>query len=266
MEAALVSPVGSPEPVSVVDAEKQSELVLDALKAAVAVPGEHRLFRWGKLGGLFPSRLGVSAAAARFVLAEGLLEPVRTEARGRLIVEWVRATPLAIRYLDAHDSPKAVLRELREVIGETRSGVPVWMAQARDEASQLATRFEHFGRELLRRLDALDERVDAAIRRAEVATPKLGEAMLKRVPWSPAVLQYLDSLKANGRDGQASLAELFTAARTHDPAMTLLEFHEGIRALANGGIVQLKPGSGSDIREPEYAVEVGGRMMWWVER
>ncbi len=254
------------ESVSVVDAEKQSELVLDALKAAVAEPGEHRLFRWGKLGGLFPSRLGVSAAAAKFALANGLLEPVRTEVRGKLIVEWARATPETIRYLDAHDSPKAVLRELRDVIGETRSGVPVWMTQARDEAAQLATRFEHYGRELLRRLDALDERVDAAIRRAEAAAPKVGEAMLKRVPWSPAVLQYLDSLEANGRDARATLAELFSAARSHAPGMTLLAFHEGIRALANGGVLQLQPGSAGDIREPEYAVEVGGRMMWWVER
>ncbi len=255
-----------PEVVSVVDAEKQSELVLDALKAAVAEPGEHRLFRWGKLGGLFPSRLGVSAAAAKFALAEGLLEPVRTEARGRLIVEWARATPLAMQYLDAHDSPKAVLRELREVIGETRSGVPVWMAQARDEAAQLATRFEHFGRELLRRLDAMDERVDAAIRRAEAAAPKVGEAMLRRVPWSPAVLQHLDSLESNGREGRASLAELFAAARSQAPGATLLEFHEGIRALANGGVLRLEPGAPGEIREPEYAVEVGGRMMWWAER
>ena len=262
METALLEA----EPVSVVDSEKQSEFVLDALKAAVAEPGEHRLFRWGKLGGLFPSRLGVSAVAAKFALAEGLLEAVRTEARGKLIVEWVRATPLAIQYLDAHDSPKAVLREIREVIGATKSGVPVWMAQARDEAAQLATRFEHFGRELLRRLESLDERVEAAIRRAEVATPKIGDAMRKRVPWSPAVLQYLDAIEASGRQARATLAELFVAARSHAADMTLLEFHDGIRALANGGVLQLKPELPTEIPEPEYAVEIGGRMMWWVER
>jgi hypothetical protein len=265
METALLSPPTA-ETVSVVDAEKQSEMVLDALKAAVAEPGEHRLFRWGKLGGLFPSRLGVSATAAKYALAAGLLEHVRTEARGRLIVEWVRATPKAMRYLDEHDSPKAVLRELRDVIGETRSGVPVWMAQARDEAAQLATRFEHFARELLRRLDSMDERVDAAIRRAEATVPKVGEAMLKRVPWSPAVLQHLDQLQSNGRADRASLGELFPIARSNAPGMTLLEFHEGIRALSNGGMLQLKPGQAGEILEPEYAVEVGGRMMWWVER
>jgi hypothetical protein len=265
METALLSPT-LPETVSIVDAEKQSEMVLDALKAAVAEPGEHRLFRWGKLGGLFPSRLGVSAAAAKFALAEGLIEHVRTEARGRLVVEWARATPKAMRYLDEHDSPKAVLRELLDVIGETRAGVPVWMAQARDEAAQLATRFEHVARELLRRLDSLDERVDAAIRRAETSAPKVGEAMLRRVPWSPAVLQHLDRLVSNGRAGRASLGELFPIARSIAPGMTLLEFHEGVRALSNGGVLHLEPGAAGEIHEPEYAVEVGGRMMWWAER
>src|SRR5438477_11710303 len=38
--------------------EKQTELLLDALKAALAAPGEHRLFRWGKRGGPFPRRGG----------------------------------------------------------------------------------------------------------------------------------------------------------------------------------------------------------------
>lgn len=262
MEIAVLSP----ETVSVVDAEKQSELVLDALKAAVAEPGEHRLFRWGKLGGLFPSRLGVSASAAKFALSEGLLEHVRTEMRGRLVVEWVRATPMAMRHLDEHDSPKAVLRELRDVIGATRAGVPVWMEQARDEAAQLAMRFEHFSRELLRRLDSLNDRVDAAIRRAETAAPKVGDAMLRRVPWAKAILEQFDRQLANDRGERCELCDLFAVARSFDPAMTLLEFHEGIRAMANGGLLHLAPAGTGEIREPEYAVEVGGQMMWWAVR
>lgn len=262
METALLVP----EAVSVVDAEKQSELLLDALKAAVAVPGEHRLFRWGKLGGLFPSRVGPSAAAAKYALGEGLLEHVRTEMRGRLIVEWARATPKAMQHLDDHDSPKAVLRELQEVIGVTRAGVPIWMEQARDEAAQLSMRFEHFSRELLRRLDSLNDRVDAAIRRAETAAPKVGEAMLRRVPWAKAILEHFDRQAANDQGERCELCDLFSVAKSFDPGMTLLEFHEGIRAMANGGLLHLAPAGAGEIREPEYAVEVGGQMMWWAER
>ena len=68
-------------------------LLLDALRRAVADPGDHRLFRAGKLPGLFPSRAGPSADAAKQAVATGLLEVVRTEAKGKLIAEWVRATP-----------------------------------------------------------------------------------------------------------------------------------------------------------------------------
>ena len=52
-------PSGSP-----IVAERRSELLLDGLKTAIAASGEHRLFRFGRLAGLFPSRAGLSAEAA----------------------------------------------------------------------------------------------------------------------------------------------------------------------------------------------------------
>src|SRR5438067_12803103 len=65
MEAALrlypgADAPGPPDPALVPppDNPRRTELLLDALKAAIATPGEHRLFRSGKLAGLFPSRAG----------------------------------------------------------------------------------------------------------------------------------------------------------------------------------------------------------------
>src|SRR4051794_2641197 len=75
---------------------KLAEHLVDALKLAIESPGEHRLFRWGKLAGLFPSRAGACGAAATMAVRDGLVEITRTEPRGKLIVEWVRATPLAL--------------------------------------------------------------------------------------------------------------------------------------------------------------------------
>lgn len=253
MDAALLTPA----PATVAELEKQSEHLLDALKVASAQPGEHRLFRWGKLAGLFPSRVGPSAAAARYALTEGLLEHVRTEAKGRLVVEWVRCLPKAAAYLDDHDSPKAVLRELSDILGATRAGLPVWMAQARDEAAQLSLRFEHTAREMMKRLDALSERVDAALQRVAVA-PTVGPGLARRVPWAGAVLADLDR-----RPG--TLADVFRAAKQHEPGLSVLAFHDGVRKLADGGLVTLSPAA-DDMSEPEYALEVGGRLMWRVER
>jgi hypothetical protein len=263
METALAHPPLQPTPP---DAEKQAEFLLDALKQAVATPGEHRLFRWGKLSGLFPSRVGPSAAAAKRALADGLLEHVRTEARGKLIVEWVRARPWAVEYLHDHDSPKAVLRELQDVIGATRAGVPVWMAQARDEAAQLAMRFEHTAREMIRRLDALAERVEAALQRVEIATPTLSHGLIERIPWAEAALTYLDHRGAGGA-GWCRMSEFFQAAKSGQPDLGVTTFHDGVRKLYDGGLIRLSPPADPEaIREPEYAVEIDGQMMWVVGR
>src|SRR5439155_20379098 len=97
---------GSPNPGS----PRHIELLLDALKAAIGTPGEHRLFRSGKLPGLFPSKADTSAEAALFALRDGLLETVRTETRGKIVTEWVKATPKGVAFGQDNDSPESVLK------------------------------------------------------------------------------------------------------------------------------------------------------------
>src|SRR6266480_3622140 len=81
--------------------DKVEFALLQALKQALAEPGEQRLFRSGKLPGLFPSRTGANAMAASGAVSEGLLEVVRTEEKGKLTVEWVRLTPAGVSFLHA---------------------------------------------------------------------------------------------------------------------------------------------------------------------
>ncbi|HEY2909378.1 MAG TPA: hypothetical protein VGI99_03985, partial [Gemmataceae bacterium] len=121
--------------------ERRGELLLDGLKQAIAAAGEHRLFRFGRLAGLFPSRAGLSAEAAGQALRMGLLETVRSETRGKLVVEWVQATSRAVAYVHEHDSPKSVLRELKELLQAGRDGVPQWMAETKAELADLSYRF-----------------------------------------------------------------------------------------------------------------------------
>src|ERR1700757_655235 len=95
--------------------DKVTDALLDALKSALAQPGEQRLFRSGKLTGLFPSRVGANAEAALQALRDGLLESVRTETKGKTAIEWVRLTPRGVNFVHDHESPILVLRELRTV-------------------------------------------------------------------------------------------------------------------------------------------------------
>ena len=114
--------------------------LIEALKLALAEPGEQRLYRSGKLPGLFATRTGANAEAADRALRDGLLEVVRTEAKGKLSVEWVRLTPAGVSFLHAHESPKAVLEELHNALLSARTGVPAWLEGMRQEVEALSGR------------------------------------------------------------------------------------------------------------------------------
>jgi hypothetical protein len=251
-------PAGSP-----VIAERRTELLLDALKAALATPGEHRLFRFGRLAGLFPSRAGLSAEAAGLALRMGLLEATRTEVRGKLLVEWVQATAKAVAYVHEHDSPKSVLRELKDILQQARDGVPQWMKDAKAELADISYRFDKRAAAMLKRLDEVAERVDAVLRRSEAKAPSVADPVGRVVPWAVDALEYLD-LRADGGAADCPLPELFHAVRLKFPDLPLPAFHDGIKRLHDVRAVKLAPSD--SMIEPEYAVVADGRLMYSVSR
>ena len=96
--------------------DKATEALLEVLKQCLAEPGEQRLYKSGKLPGLFPARTGVNGEAATLALNEGLLEVVRTETKGKVTTEWVRSTPRAIEFLHKHESPVQALKDLQAIL------------------------------------------------------------------------------------------------------------------------------------------------------
>jgi hypothetical protein len=243
---------------------RRSEYLLDALKTALAAPGEHRLFRAGKLAGLFPARGGPSAEAAVQAIRDGLLETVRTETRGKLVTEWVRATPRAVSFVHQHDSPRSILRELRDVLQASRTGVPEWMAEAKREVAALSASFEVRAAALLARLDDLAKRCEAALRRAETAGSAVAEPVARVVPWAMVALEYLDKRDETGPKGDCPLPELFHALLTRFPDLTLPAFHDGVKRLRDVRAVRFAPAT--EMAEPEYAVVVDGKLMYAVGR
>lgn len=242
----------------------RTELLLEALKIAIANPCEHRLFRSGKLAGLFPSRTGISADAALLAIREGMLETTRTETRGKIVTEWVRATPKAVGFVHDHDSPKSVLKELKELLDATRTGVPAWMAEAKQEVAALATHFEVRGAAILARLDALAARVESALRRADLYFPTLAAPVSEVVPWAVGALEYLDQRTVTGATGDCPLPELFHAIRARFSDLTLPAFHDGLRRLSDVRAIRLS--ASEEMSEPEYAMVVGDRLVYRVWR
>ncbi|VTR95671.1 Uncharacterized protein OS=Candidatus Entotheonella sp. TSY2 GN=ETSY2_22115 PE=4 SV=1 [Gemmata massiliana] len=243
---------------------RRTEFLVEALKVALHNAGEHRLFQSGKLPGLFPARTGLAAEAALQALREGLLETVRTEAKGKLITEWVCATPKAVGYVHEHDSPRSILRELKDVLQATRTGVPAFMEEAKAELAALSANFEKRAAEMLGHLNDLAKRCEAALRRAETSGPIVTESVGRVVPWAVDALEYLDRRTQSGATGDCPLPELFHAVCVRFPELTLPAFHDGVRRLHDVRAVRLTPTSA--IPEPEYAVVVEGKLMYAVGR
>jgi hypothetical protein len=258
------SDVGMPDGGAFIPGKPRTEVLLEALKSAIASRGEHRLFRSGKLAGLFPNRVGASAEAALLAIREGMLETIRTETRGRIVTEWVRATPKAVSFVHDHDSPKSVLKELKELLEVTRSGVPAWMAEAKQELAELATHFQVRGAAILARLDALAARVESALRRADLYFPTLAAPVTEMVPWAVDALEYLDQRTVTGATGDCPLPELFHAVRAKFSDLTLPAFHDGLRRLSDVRAVRLS--SSEEMAEPEYAMVFGDKLVYRVWR
>lgn len=265
------SDMPAPPPGHVPDARQQAaraDALLDALKAALDVPGEHRLFRSGKLAGLFPSKVGPAAEASLYALQNGLLETVRTELKGKVVTEWVRATPRAVEYVHEHDSSRAVLRELRGVLAATRIGVPGWLEDARQDVASLSAKFESRTVAILKKLDDLTLRVEAALRRAETSAPSVHGPVAQLVPWANEALAYLDRRTAAGLPGECTLPELFHAVQAKCPGLALPNFQDAMRRLNDVRAVKLLNASDTDgeMSEPEYALVLDGKLAYWVKR
>jgi hypothetical protein len=243
-------------------ASKQSTIILEALRQALADIAQHRLFKSGKVDGLFVSRSGAPGEAAAEAVREGYLEPVRTETKGKSATEWVRLTPKGIEYVYKHDSPRAVLEEMRALMHASRAAVPAWVSAVHSQLHGLAKTFAEEMNRYLYRLDALTERVEEALRRVEADIPDLAEPFRAIVPWGLHALTYLDHRRRSGKAEPCPLPELFAAVRDKQPHLSVPDFQQGLKRLADNRALQLLPFAGGIIPEPEHAIPDGARMLY----
>jgi len=248
--------------------DKVTETLVAALKQALAEPAEQRLFKSGKLAGLFPGRSGVNAEAATRALRDGLLEVVRTESRGKVVLEWVRPTPRAVHFVHDHESPVRALEDLRTALQTTREAVPVWLAEMRRDLQALATQLTEEAQRWTHRLDALSLRVEEALRRAEAGESPAANGSVPAISWASEALGYLDRRRDGGATGHCPLPELFAALRQQHADLSVKAFHDGLRRLHDRRALRLLPFTGqpSALPEPEYALPDGGAVLYYAAR
>jgi hypothetical protein len=248
--------------------DRFTETLLDALKQALALGGEQRLFRAGKLEGLFPSRAGVSAEAATAALRDGLLEVARTETKNKTIIEWVRLTARGVDFLHDHESPVRALHELRDILRTTKTGVPEWVADMRRTLAEFGDRLTEESRRFQNRLDALAARVDEALRRLETKGPDLPSNVVTAAPWALDALTYLERRRTGGANGACPLPELYAALSDKHAELSIVAFQDGLRRLQRERALRLMPfaGSPAELPQPEYAILDGATLLYYASR
>jgi hypothetical protein len=247
--------------------DKVTAILLEALRQGAAAGGEQRLYRSGKLPGLFAGRTSQHADIASQAVRDGLLEIVRTETKGKTTTEWVKVTPQGTAFLLERESPLHALEDLKAVLETHQDGLPAWLSELRQSLEALTKKFNDEVTAISRRLDALAERVAQSIKRADKAGPRLPDGAAAALPWAHDAVGYLDKRQAGGLPEKCALSELFAAVKAKEENLTVKDFHIGLRRLHDRGVLRLLPFDGPEgPPEPEYALLDGAAMYYFAAR
>jgi hypothetical protein len=247
-------------------ADKVTDQLLDVAKHALTDAGEHRLFRAGKLDGLFAGRTPVNNEAAATAIREGILEVVRTEVKGKATTEWVRATPKAVEFVHRHESPAETLQDLQAILRTSSEGIPLWLVDIRQRLDNLSVELTREAQKWTQRLEALSQQIADAVARTQAAAPAAPKLEGADAQWAHDALGYLERRQSSGAAGDCSLAELFSALRERHADLAVVGFHDRLVRMQDRGLVKLLPyvDDPTTIPEPEYALPEGMQLLYYV--
>jgi hypothetical protein len=244
----------------------KTKLLLEALRQAAGQP-EARLYRSGKVAGLFASRTGPPAEVAAQALADGLLEVVRSETKGKTVTDWVKLTAKGEAFLVENESPLKALEDLHAVLKQNQEGLPVWLGELRGRLDDFGANLVEEVQAMSRTLQTLTQRVVDALERAERMGPALPAGAAGVLPWSNDAVAYLNQRQRSGLGESCPLPELFAVVRKKEAGLTIRDFHSGLRRLHDRGVLRLLTYDGSDgPPEPEYALLDGPTMYYYAAK
>jgi hypothetical protein len=242
-------------------ADKSTQLILDALSRAAAEPAGLSLFAQKSEPGLFPLTAVAKAAADR-AKADGLLEVLQTEPRGRTVREVCALTDKGRQFLAHQASPRQILEDCVRVLEDRQAAVA--------ELSSAVTR-------MAAGLDAMRATVEQVIPRLTDHHHSNGTPMnaifIPARPTAPAASDALIAdVKARlsewhaapGASRDCPLPDLYRKLESKDQ-VTVGLFHDALRQLHDDHQVYLHPWTGPlyALPEPAFALLVGHEVAYY---
>lgn len=231
-------------------ADKATQLLLEALRRAVADPTGLPLYASKTAPGLFPATAAARPAAQR-CKEEALVQVVRTESRGKAVQEVCALTDKGLSYLLTQANPRQVLEDLVRALEAREAEFGALVAAARQVQTTLEA-FKALAANVLQQLGR------PAGERANGSPPAAAG-------WDAAALSYLERRQASGALGDCPLPELFQVARQAESRLSIGQFHDGLRRLAEEGRLRLQPWTAPlyDLPEPSLALLSGHAVSYY---
>lgn len=230
--------------------DKTTQLVLEALGRAAAEPAGVLLHGGKASRGLFAAG-AAGKLAARRSKDEGWLRVVRTETKGKTTHEVCALTEKGLAFLLSQVSPKQVLEDFVRSLDGRRAEV----GQLLDAARQMLSGLDG--------LRGTAEKVLQQVNRpAPAPAPHAGNGA---ETWPAAALTHLRRWQESGAPDDCALPDLYRQARQAHPALTIGQFHDGLRRLHELQQIYLHPWTGPlyDLPEPPYALLVGHEIAYY---
>jgi hypothetical protein len=214
-------------------ADKLSHLLLDALGRAALAPDGLPLVGSKAAPGLFPATAPARQAAQR-ARDEGLLRTVAADPKGKADRDLCTTTDKGRAYLLQQTSPKQVLEDLVRAV-EARQ----------DQVAELAAT----ARQMQASLQALRSVLEHVLPRVTAAPPPPAPAG----DWLLDLRTHLVDWRHGGAAGDCPLPDLYRRLRAAHPALTIGQFHDGLRQLHEQEQIYLHPWTGPLYAMPEPA-------------
>lgn len=243
-------------------------LIREALERAVADPGPRKLHGTKANPGIFLSSSGAAKAAAQQAVERGLIVARGEQRTKTKSVPLYGLAPAGVTYLLEHDP-------VRQLLSATRDGVEQLTRQAAAGQQTLL--------QVQQQLAQLRTVVQESV--ARVASPDVSRMLAAAQPAAAApctsepraagphreladeIVRFVQEQKRQAPLRPIDLPQLYRVVRARQPGLTLGQFHDLLRGLAEARRIRLSPFTQAmyQLAEPECALLVGREVMYYVD-